>query len=120
MTKKSNLCIVSGLALIILCGCATTMSYDEIRQAAVLTDVSDGIDRKEAITLAQNYVITHNLDSIHSVYRLGDVKAVDGKWLIPFNSVMHPVEAEVLYGFPDVQPLLVAVDIDTGNVKVLQ
>jgi len=41
-------------------GCATT-DFHAIRQSAASVELRDGVDRDEAIALAQYYIITHGL-----------------------------------------------------------
>jgi len=116
---KNNNYVLLSLVFIFLVGCTTMMSYEEIVQSAKTTNVSDGVDRHEAIVLAQNYLIENGLDARHDIYRVGLVMDEGDHWSVQFNSgVSRGASQTRRFGFAE--PISVKVDSTTGKVQLLR
>ena len=105
------------LLMMPMLGCAgSIMSYEQIMQSAQQTNTSDGVDRQEAIVLAQDYLIEKGLDAQHSVYRVGEVTKEGNTWFVQFNSgIARGASQNRQFDF--VAPITVKVDASTGMVK---
>ena len=109
--------MMAGCLVVLLCGCATTMSYDEIVRTAEETNVADGVSRQEAVVLAQNYLIENGLDMKHSVYRVGPVERAGEEWIVRFNAGVARGASQTRR-FDFVEPIQIKVDARTGAVSL--
>ncbi len=109
------------LPALILAGCAAMLSYDQIIQKADAVKASDGINRPQAVLIAQKFLIENGLDQRHDVYRVGEVqKEPDGSaWLVHFSGGVARGASETRrFGFT--QPIIIRIDIADGKAGIAQ
>lgn len=85
--SKHNHRLIGFLVLAACTGCATVVSYETIIRKANSADLTDGLDKEEAVLIAQKHVILTGLDQDVSVRRVGEVKLMEDQnfWLVTFN-----------------------------------
>ena len=84
-----------------------------------MTNVSDGVDKDEAVVLAQNFLIENGLDSQHDVYRVGKVVRQGDFWRVQFESgIARGVSQYRRFEF--VEPIEIWVSAATGKVGIPQ
>lgn len=88
MLNRISRLLVSLIVCLMLSGCTAVMSYDELLNAAKGINVADGIDRDEAILLAQRHVILTGLDQDVSVWHVADATFHDNDntWHVYFRT----------------------------------
>ena len=115
-------CFRQIVALIVvgtLAGCGTMASYSDILYEAEAVYKSDGINRDEAVLLAQEYMIKNNFDQKHSVHDIGPIGQLKeaNQWLIIFlpgvDRGFNPRRR-----FEYVPPKNVVVDKETGHAEI--
>lgn len=92
------------------------MSYEEIVWSVNAVNVTDGINREEAVVLAQKYLIDYGLDVRHSVYRVGKVSQEGEWWEVQFNAGVAR-GASATWRFDFVEPIVIKVDAATGEAR---
>lgn len=111
---------IVGLSVIAtLVGCTAMTSYSDILYEAESVYKSDGINRDEAVLLAQEYMIKNNFDQKHSIYNIGPIgqlKEAD-QWLIIFlPGVDRGINPRRQFEY--VPPKNVVVDKVTGHAEI--
>jgi len=103
----------------IVAGCASTLSYDQIRQKAEAVNFQDGVDQSEATLIAQKFVLDKGLDAEHPVNNVGEVRRTqDGSaWLVNFKGVLAR-GASQYRRFDFTQPITIRVDAANGKAEV--
>lgn len=88
MLKPARPYLLSLTVAVLLVGCTAAMSYDQLLSKAKAVNISDGIDRNEAVLLAQRHVILTGLDQDVSVWHVAEAKflADDNIWHVFFRT----------------------------------
>lgn len=104
--------LCAGVTL--LSGCAAVMSYDQVLNAAKGVNLSDGVDRDEAVLLAQRHVILTGLDQDVSVWHVSEARFLPEAqiWQIYFRTGLDNKVGD--RRGQTVDEVVVAVDAVTG------
>ncbi|MGE0267294.1 MAG: hypothetical protein AB7S78_02385 [Candidatus Omnitrophota bacterium] len=96
-------------------GCTTLVSYETIIRKANTLNLQDGLDKEEAVLVAQKHVILSGLDQDVSVRRVGEVKLMEDQnfWLVTFNDSVDNKIGERRHEPP--QKVVIQVNRTTGT-----
>ncbi len=86
-----NKCL-SGLCLAAVCfGCASTLTPAQVVKRAGTVNYADGIDRDEAVLIAQKYLVENNLDARLSLNNVEQVvyDPAGSRWTVHFGGVIE-------------------------------
>lgn len=96
-------------------GCAGVLNYETLLRAAKTINLSDGLNKDEAVLLAQRHVILTGLDQDVSVWHVDEVKfmAQQNSWHIIFRTRLDNKVGDRRGEM--IAAVTVAVDANTGS-----
>ncbi len=108
--------LLIGLTLL-TAGCTAVMSYDAVLREAKQINIGDGIDRDEAVLLAQQHVILTGLDQDVSVWHVAEARYIsqDNVWQVFFRTGLDNKVGD--RRGEKVDEVVVAVNAKTGSSK---
>ncbi|MCA9404367.1 MAG: hypothetical protein KC897_11335 [Candidatus Omnitrophica bacterium] len=115
MLKPARPYLLSLTVAVLLVGCTAAMSYDQLLSKAKAVNISDGIDRNEAVLLAQRHVILTGLDQDVSVWHVAEVKflADENTWHVFFRTGLDNKVGDRRW--EKIDEVAVAVNAETGS-----
>lgn len=115
MSKSARQYCVWVTVAACLSGCSAVMSYDDVFTAAKAVEISDGINRDEAVLIAQRHVILTGLDQDVSVWHVAEARFRDNDntWLVFFRTGLDNKVGD--RRDEKVEEVTVAVNAQTGS-----